>query len=200
MDPVEAKRALEEAIETGVSMTEEVWRPVVGAEGLYEVSNLGRVRGVDRVDGQGRHWPGRIRALGNTGKYKTVPLYIEGRQTPKIVHRLVLESFVGPCPDGMEACHNDGNPHNNRLDNLRWDTHTENMYDVVRHGRHHLRNATHCKRGHEFTERNLTQWALRQGLRRCLACERAASDMKRGRATDRDAAADRHYARILQAA
>jgi len=53
----------------------------------------------------------------------------------KLVHRLVLETFIGPCPDGMECCHYDGNPENNKLSNLRWDTHSNNQKDKVRHGR-----------------------------------------------------------------
>lgn len=52
----------------------------------------------------------------------------------RIVHRLVLESFVGPCPPGMEACHWDGDPGNNKLTNLRWDTRKANAADMVRHG------------------------------------------------------------------
>lgn len=48
---------------------------------------------------------------------------------------LILEAFVGPRPPGLEACHNDGNPLNNRLGNLRWDTHESNMEDLRRHNR-----------------------------------------------------------------
>lgn len=51
------------------------------------------------------------------------------------VHRLVLLAFVGPCPEGMECCHNDGNSTNNKLSNLRWGTRKENAADRVRHGR-----------------------------------------------------------------
>lgn len=51
------------------------------------------------------------------------------------VHRLVLLAFVGPCPEGMEGCHNDGNPHNNALSNLRWDSDKANQADRERHGR-----------------------------------------------------------------
>lgn len=50
------------------------------------------------------------------------------------IHRLVLEAFVGPCPEGMECCHNDGDPTNNRLDNLRWDTRQANVEDSIKHG------------------------------------------------------------------
>lgn len=50
------------------------------------------------------------------------------------VHILVLNAFVGPCPPGMEACHNDGNPKNNNASNLRWDTHKNNLKDRIKHG------------------------------------------------------------------
>lgn len=50
------------------------------------------------------------------------------------VYRLMLLAFVGPCPKGMEACHNDGNPGNDALENLRWDTHKGNLSDKRLHG------------------------------------------------------------------
>lgn len=53
----------------------------------------------------------------------------------KTIYRLVLENFVGPCPDGLEACHNDDNLLNNNLTNLRWDTHDSNVKDKIKHGR-----------------------------------------------------------------
>jgi hypothetical protein len=53
---------------------------------------------------------------------------------PKYLHRLVLESFIGPCPDGLEALHRDGNYLHNHLSNLRWGTHLENIHDKFVHG------------------------------------------------------------------
>ena len=53
----------------------------------------------------------------------------------KLVHRLILETFIGPCPEGMECRHLDGNPTNNHLSNLCWGTRSENQKDKVRHGR-----------------------------------------------------------------
>lgn len=50
------------------------------------------------------------------------------------VHLLVLECFVGPCPLNMEGCHNDGDASNNKLSNLRWDTHANNIKDQELHG------------------------------------------------------------------
>lgn len=57
-----------------------------------------------------------------------------GKLVSKWVHRLVLETFVSARPVGMEACHNDGNPLNNSVTNLRWDTHKANLKDRDKHG------------------------------------------------------------------
>lgn len=87
-------------------------------------SNNGRLRTLWK---QRKPSPGR-------GGTMLVSLYCEKRLRTLTVGRLVLEAFVGPCPDGMECCHNDGNPANNKLDNLRWDTHQANMADAKKHG------------------------------------------------------------------
>lgn len=57
-----------------------------------------------------------------------------GKGNTQYVHRLVLLTFVGKCPKGMECCHNDGNPKNNNLSNLRWDTSKANTDDQRKHG------------------------------------------------------------------
>jgi HNH endonuclease len=67
--------------------------------------------------------------------YLSVTLWTNRVPTRKFVHRLVLEAFVGPCPTGLECRHLDGDPSNNRLDNLRWGTRLENVADTIRHGR-----------------------------------------------------------------
>lgn len=115
----------------GVGM-EEIWKPVIGFEDAYEVSNYGRVRSLTR-----KFCVGRIRAL---KKRPTGYLYVtlsDARnklRTTRHVHRMVLESFVGPRPKGMQARHLDGVPDNNRLENLCWGTRSENMMDKVAHG------------------------------------------------------------------
>lgn len=68
------------------------------------------------------------------GTRMLVNLSNENGQKTFSVHRLVLIAFVGLCPEGMEACHNDGNYMNNCLHNLRWDTHRNNERDKVAHG------------------------------------------------------------------
>ena len=78
----------------------------------------------------GRH--ARLRVLcGITGWI----LYEGDRMLMASVHRLVLETFVGPPPAGCQACHNNGDCHDNRVQNLRWGTAKENALDVNRHGR-----------------------------------------------------------------
>lgn len=54
----------------------------------------------------------------------------------KLLHRLILEAWKGPCPSGLVGCHNDGNPNNNHIDNLRWDTRSSNVIDAVKLGTH----------------------------------------------------------------
>lgn len=64
-----------------------------------------------------------------------VSFHRDGKLWPRTIHRLVLEAFVGPCPEGLEGCHNDGNPEHNHVGNLRWDTHASNMADRKTHGK-----------------------------------------------------------------
>jgi hypothetical protein len=68
------------------------------------------------------------------GGHLQVSLYGGGLINTGKVHQLILEAFVGPCPPGMECRHKDGNPTNNRLENLAWGTRTENIADRVAHG------------------------------------------------------------------
>lgn len=125
----------------------EEWRSIDGFP-FYEVSNLGRVRSLRRIVGRLSQGVRQFVPTGGKllkpwvrwreGKPVTefVGLRNEAGTTTFRVHRLVLQAFIGPCPDGMEGCHNDGDPTNNRLGNLRWDTHEENLADMERHGRH----------------------------------------------------------------
>jgi len=128
---------------------QETWLPVVGYEGLYEVSDLGRVRSLPKVTSRGGRMaapvvrmPGKVLKPVPTkkGGYLTIRLYPlnggKGTSRSYRIHRLVLAAFVGPCPPGLEGCHYDGDPKNNALTNLRWDTYEANRADMRRHGRH----------------------------------------------------------------
>src|SRR6266545_5079971 len=67
-------------------------------------------------------------------RYRSVQFWVNGKKTNLLVHRLVLEAFVGPRPLGMECCHEDDDPDNNRLGNLRWGTPKDNSADARRNG------------------------------------------------------------------
>ena len=70
--------------------------------------------------------------------YPTVNLIRDDKRHRPYVHRLILQAYDGPCPDGMECRHLDGDVTNNDLKNLRWGTHKQNTQDMVRHGTCHL--------------------------------------------------------------
>lgn len=160
-------------------MSDERWRPVVGYEGLYEVSDLGRVRSLDYVDARGRLWQGGPRKSHPNVRsgHPQIHLGRHGRRRMAYVHRLVLLAFVGPCPPGMEACHNDGNPTNNTLANLRWATRADNNLDRVRHGTHNNTRKTHCPQGHPYSPENTYVNLARgnNGFRMCRTCVIARS-------------------------
>lgn len=157
-------------------MPTEQWAPVVGWEGLYEVSDQGRHRSLDRTTtslaGVPRKVAGRVMKLKRLKTGHTIARMCRPGEpnVEKLIHRLVLEAFVGPCPTGMEGCHNNGDPTDNRLANLRWDTHAENQRDILRHGRHYFKNKTHCKRNHKFTAANTR--LKERGYRECRECDR----------------------------
>lgn len=110
----------------------EQWKAVVGAEG-YEVSDGGRVRSLRYARTRKPGTAPKILSIQKKYGYSYVTLF--GADGPKLraVHRVVLEAFRGACPPRCEGCHNDGNVQNNRLENLRWDTHFNNLMDRVRH-------------------------------------------------------------------
>lgn len=106
------------------------WRPIPEFPG-YEVSSSGGVRSVDRVS-HGRRYQGReMKTAPGSSGYPKVQL---GKGNHQQVHQLVLLTFRGPCPEGMEACHGDGNRGNNALSNLRWGTRSSNALDRETHG------------------------------------------------------------------
>ena len=118
----------------------ERWLPIPGCEGVYSVSDQGRVRSEARMVSTGHAWlrPVRTRILAqmtNPSGYLHVKLPSGVVFRPHRIHVLVLSAFIGPRPTGMHACHNDGDQRNNRLVNLRWDTPRGNVADCVRHGR-----------------------------------------------------------------
>ncbi len=116
---------------------EERWIPIAGWESLYEVSNKGRVRRLDSVTSDGRSWKSRVLKPYLNKKregYLRVRLQDGKRYKRCLVNRLVGEAFHGPCPEGEETRHLDGEAGNNYENNLVWGTKEQNEADKVLHG------------------------------------------------------------------
>lgn len=129
----------------------EIWKPVVGYEWGYEVSNRGNVRSIDRIITQKTRWGGwsdrhmtGVMLAQHISKdpmcygRKSVAVAPKGLgkkfQKTRLVHQLVLEAFVGPRPQGMECRHKSGDAGDNNLENLEYGTPLENSGDKYRHG------------------------------------------------------------------
>lgn len=112
----------------------ESWKPVRGYEGLYEVSDMGRVRALFCAGNF--HKPGRILKPWITRNgYIQIHLMRPGEKRKGVcIHRLMLEAFVGPRPEGCEVRHLNGQRSNNVLSNLSWGTHKQNSEDSRRLG------------------------------------------------------------------
>jgi hypothetical protein len=106
---------------------EEIWKPIVGYEGLYEVSNLGRVKSCERII------PSKLLKL-QLSKEGYLRVHLSGPRKYANVHTLVLSAFSGEKPKGNLSRHLDGVRTHNGYDNLKWGTQKENMADRVRHG------------------------------------------------------------------
>ena len=99
----------------------EEWKAIAGYEGLYEVSNLGRIKSLSRIDSRGYKRNEKILKLNkDSGGYLKVSLYKNGKPKQYNVHRLVAIAFI-PNPDNLpEVNHKDENRINNYVDNLEW--------------------------------------------------------------------------------
>jgi hypothetical protein len=119
----------------------ERWKPIPGFEGFYDVSDVGRVRSVPRIIEIGgqrayrRSVGARILKPGKGVRgHLHLCLWMQHEKRQLGLHVAVLLAFAGPRPEGMYACHRDGDPSNNALENLYWGTPAENVADAKRHG------------------------------------------------------------------
>ena len=141
-------RRIRAMAEDRISLPDEIWKPVVGFEGTYEVSNFGRLWSVPRKHPRSgrflRYWvtPKGYRKF-KIGGVVSVTRYI---------HALVLEAFVGPRPEGMEAAHLNGDPSDNRVENLKWVSSEENKLHQKQHGTQPLGSSHHTAK---LTEENV---------------------------------------------
>lgn len=126
-------------------MSKEIWKWAVGYEfiyrGYYKISLNQRVKSVSRKvvrsNGRIQTFKERILKQGkDTNGYPVVTLYKKGTRKTIPVHRLILETFVGPCPDGMECRHLNDNKTDNRWpENICWGTYSQNRKDAYKNGR-----------------------------------------------------------------
>jgi hypothetical protein len=133
----------------------------------YEISSLGRV--LSWRPWSGHPVPRLLTPVRTKDGYLTVHLHRDGQSLAPIrIHRLVLAAFVGPCPDGMQTRHLDGDRTNNALPNLRYGTAVENAQDQRRHGTRVGLSVTHCPAGHVYTDENTYRDS--KGKRYCRTC------------------------------
>lgn len=122
-----------------IAMPGEEWRTIHGYDGMYSVSNVGRVcsqaRVIHCVDGRALPVPARLLSTKRAvSGHVLVSLWRGNTGKTHAVHCLVIEAFGRIRPEGMECRHLDGNPSNNHIDNLAWGTRTENQRDRWAHG------------------------------------------------------------------
>lgn len=144
----------------------EEWRQIPDLSS-YEVSSLGRLRSHQP------RWlrPRLLKPSTANGGYLQQVFNRDGKRVSMLVHRVVAAAFLGPCPEGQEVRHIDGDPTNNCLDNLAYGTKSENIRDQLRHGTHSEVRKTHCRNGHPYTDANT--YRDPNGHRDCRTCRRA---------------------------
>lgn len=99
----------------------EVWKDIEDYEGLYQVSNLGRARSLERVDSNGHRLKGKVLAYNlSVAGYLNVCLCRDGKAERKLVHRLVATAFLDNPDNFPQVNHKDENKENNRVENLEW--------------------------------------------------------------------------------
>lgn len=129
----------------------EEWRPIPGFA-HYQASSAGRVRSLSHMTGRGIRRGRILKPATQPGGYLSVQLSRGGVADRRYMHRLVAEAFYGPCPDGLEVRHLDGDPANNSAENLAYGTRSEQSFDRLRHGTHPIGSRKACGQGHLWTE------------------------------------------------
>ena len=110
---------------------EEVWKPVVNYEGLYEVSNKGNVKSLNFArSGSEKILKARVNSNGRL----FTTLSKNKKKKHYTIHSLVAQAFIGERPKGYDVCHIDGDKCNNNLKNLKYDTRSQNNIDIYRYG------------------------------------------------------------------
>lgn len=142
-------------------LEEEIWKEVPDFP-MYEASTLGKVRSLRKSEPH-------ILSPGTSQRHrKTVILYNKKGRFGFSLHRIIALTFLGPCPNGLQVCHNNGDYLDNKLSNLRYDTFAENIKDVFKHnnGQFHTRKPERTQEILNFYEsgKSISQIAKLLGL------------------------------------
>lgn len=153
------------------------WRAIPDYPG-YEASSTGLIKSTARIAfrlhmGTPTHQPIKERILSQwIRKDKNgrpvclmTGVSLKGINSVARVHRLILSAFVGPCPEGLVTCHNNGDPTDNRLENLRWDTEKSNSADAISHGTYRKPPVLRGKSNHKSKLNEETVLAIRSAPR-----------------------------------
>lgn len=152
------------------------WADVPGYEGYYEVSDTGVVRSKDRITSHGHKRKG-VELKPSGARYAQVILCKEGKISHRGVHRLVLLAFVGEPEDPQShAMHLNNDTFDNRLENLKWGSNSENQHQSSRERRHQHSRKDCCNRGHLLEPPNLRP---NTRGRECWACAKARDYARR---------------------
>lgn len=120
-----------------MNKNKEEWRPIVGYEGLYEVSNFGKIRNVRKRSVKSlinKELSQHVNGSSIEGRYISIGLWKNNKSTYKYLHRLVAEAFIPNPENKPQVNHIDGNTLNNNVNNLQWVTQEENMRHAKDHG------------------------------------------------------------------
>jgi hypothetical protein len=132
----------------------EIWKDIIGFEGIYQFSNLYRIK---RLFNRHGNISNKILKIQIGGEYPHIGLRKNNKYHTLKIHHLVLEYFVGPCPVGMECRHLNSINTDYKIENLRWDTHKNNMKDSIERGTFHIPNNA----GSERINAKLNKWKVR---------------------------------------
>lgn len=165
----------------------EVWKDIPGYEGQYQVSSLGRVKSLSRIVNGKCHYTDKpftrrtkdiILRPGRYCKSGHVSVVLGNKVNGQPVHQLVMRAFIGPAPTGQEVLHLNGDPTDNRIENLRYGTRTDNIIDVYRQGKKWRKlSITDVQRIREELEEGKLQKDIAAEFNVCLS---TISAIKRG--------------------
>ena len=153
---------------------QELWLPVVGYEGLYEVSDQGRVRSLERMkkskNGSQSLLPARVlKQFKRCPRYWSVHLSREGKAVNCRVHSLVAQAFLGEKPEGLIVLHGAGGSLDNSLANLSYGSYKQNSLDKHRDGTYLCGERVYCSKLTESQVREIRRLATAGALQQSLA-------------------------------